>query len=423
MALNLANVQTTDTFQTWYNRTNSIIAEALSTAGGTVTGDLTVSGNALFSGNTTIVNKTIISTTDPLIQLASNNEFSDVSDIGFFGHYNSGSGNNHTGLIRDSGTKEYYLFGEYQPGAEPTDDINISHASFTLANLHIGTVHTAELEVTGSGQVLLPTGNTTQRTSTDLGAIRYNTEEQQFEGYGEDGWGQIGGGGLGKFLFKSSNYNAEKGDRIAANTAGGGFTVTLPLSPDPEEIVEFIDENNTFNTGNLTIARNGSTIENVAADLVADISGTNFYCQYDGTTWRVFGVATGTQHFNGTLSTSGLNVSGALTGNTATFSGIINAQDFISTSDVSFKQNIHTISDASSLVSRLRGVSFEWRETNQPSYGVVAQELEDVIPDLVSVGTDGSKSVKYNGLIGFLVESNKQLQQRIEALEQKLKDK
>ena len=118
--------------------TSGITASGLTVTGsGTVQGNLTVDGDALFSGNTTIVNKTTISTTDALLQFASNNEFSDITDIGFFAHFNNGSGNNHTGFFRDSGTKEYYTFGQYQPGAEPESNIDITHATFSLANTHV----------------------------------------------------------------------------------------------------------------------------------------------------------------------------------------------------------------------------------------------------------------------------------------------
>jgi hypothetical protein len=318
-------------------------------------------------------------------------------------------------MFLDASDTRFKVFQSYRPSVGGT--INVSDPSFEYGLVQANTFYS-----TGSGQIIIPTGNTNQRVSDTLGSLRYNTEAGQFEGYGAEGWGQIGGGGLGKFLFKNSNYIASTGDRIAANTAGGGFTITLPTSPAQDDIVEIIDENNTFNSGNLTVARNGSTIENVAQDLVADISGTNFYCQYDGTTWRVFGLATGTQYFAGTLSVNALDVTESVTANTGSFTGTVSAQDFNSTSDIAFKQDISTITDASSIINKLRGVSFKWKNNQQSSYGLVAQELENVVPNLVTKNVDGTKSVKYNGLIGFLIESNKQLQQRIEALEQKLQD-
>ena len=350
-------------------------------------------------------------------------------DTGWASNRNVGQaagGYTHLGMFLDASDTRFKVFQSYRPSVGGT--INVSDPSFEYGLVQANTFYS-----TGSGQIIIPTGNTNQRVSDTLGSLRYNTEAGQFEGYGAEGWGQIGGGGLGKFLFKNSNYVASTGDRIAANTAGGGFTITLPASPAQDDIVEIIDEDNTFNSGNLTVARNGSTIENVAQDLVADISGTNFYCQYDGTTWRVFGLATGTQYFAGTLSVNALDVTESVTANTGSFTGTVSAQtgsftgtvsaqDFNSTSDIAFKQDISTITDASSVINKLRGVSFKWKNSEQSSYGLVAQELENVVPNLVTKNVDGTKSVKYNGLIGFLIESNKQLQQRIEALEQKLQD-
>jgi hypothetical protein len=340
-------------------------------------------------------------------------------DTGWASNRNPGhaaGGYTHLGMFLDASDTRFKVFQSYRPSVAGT--INVSDPSFEYGLVQANTFYS-----TGSGQIIIPTGNTNQRASDTLGSLRYNTEDGQFEGYGAEGWGQIGGGGLGKFLFKKANYTASSGDRIAANTVGGGFTVTLPGVPAADDIVEIIDENNTFNTGNLTVDRNGQTIENVADNLVADISGTNFYCQYDGTTWRVFGLATGTQYFEGTLSVNALDVTESVTANTGAFTGQVSAQDFNSTSDIAFKQDVSTITDASSLINKLRGVSFKWKNNQEPSYGLVAQELESVIPNLVTKNVDGTKSVKYNGLIGFLIESNKQLQQRIEALEQKLQDK
>jgi hypothetical protein len=62
----------------------------------------------------------------------------------------------------------------------------------------------------------------------------------------------------------------------------------------------------------------------------------------------------------------------------------------------------------------LRGVAFDWKESGEPSYGVVAQELEMVLPELVK-GSD-PKTVNYNGIIGVLIEAIKELRIEIEQL-------
>jgi Chaperone of endosialidase len=75
-------------------------------------------------------------------------------------------------------------------------------------------------------------------------------------------------------------------------------------------------------------------------------------------------------------------------------------------------------------VRRLRGVSFEWGENAAPEHtgadlGVIAQEVEEVFPELVHTGPDGYKTVNYLGLIAPLIEALKELDARVEALEER----
>jgi len=86
-------------------------------------------------------------------------------------------------------------------------------------------------------------------------------------------------------------------------------------------------------------------------------------------------------------------------------------------SDRRLKDNIETVSDAGDVLSKLRGVSFDWKNTGESSFGVIAQELQQILPDLVQQDDDGYLTVQYLGLIAYLIESNKQLLNRIQALE------
>ena len=65
-------------------------------------------------------------------------------------------------------------------------------------------------------------------------------------------------------------------------------------------------------------------------------------------------------------------------------------------------------------LKQLRGVKFDWKESGLPSYGVIAQELEEVLPELVH-GND-PKTVNYNGIIGVLIEAIKELKAEVEEL-------
>ena len=94
--------------------------------------------------------------------------------------------------------------------------------------------------------------------------------------------------------------------------------------------------------------------------------------------------------------------------------GTITATDFNSTSDINLKENIKTVENSLDTLTQLRGVSFDWKETGRSSYGVIAQELEEILPDLVKNGE--VKSVNYNGLIGVLIEAVKELSEELKEL-------
>ena len=98
--------------------------------------------------------------------------------------------------------------------------------------------------------------------------------------------------------------------------------------------------------------------------------------------------------------------------------GVVTATDFNSTSDISQKENIHKIENSLDILSEIDGVRFTWKETQKPSLGVIAQDVEEVLPELVGHGD--IKSVNYNGLIGVLIEAVKELQQEVIELKQKL---
>jgi hypothetical protein len=72
------------------------------------------------------------------------------------------------------------------------------------------------------------------------------------------------------------------------------------------------------------------------------------------------------------------------------------------------------------VISNLRGVSFDRKDTGLKDYGVIAQEIEQVIPEVVHIDNDGYRSVSYNSIIGFLIEGMKQQQSKISDLEEKI---
>ena len=119
---------------------------------------------------------------------------------------------------------------------------------------------------------------------------------------------------------------------------------------------------------------------------------------------------------SGTFSTA-YTASAGLYFNPST--GTINATIFNSLSDKRKKKNIKKIKNAADTITQLNGVEFQWKNNGMKSYGVIAQELEEVIPDLVSTDDSGNKSVNYNGLFGFLINAIKEQQKQIDELSKK----
>ena len=108
------------------------------------------------------------------------------------------------------------------------------------------------------------------------------------------------------------------------------------------------------------------------------------------------------------------------------------AGSIVASSDITLKTNITVIPDSLPKIARLRGVTFDWIASGEVCAGVIAQDVQAVLPEIVrpNMGPDGHEtlSVNYNGLIGLLIEGTKELIQqnkdlaaRIAILESKVK--
>ena len=118
-----------------------------------------------------------------------------------------------------------------------------------------------------------------------------------------------------------------------------------------------------------------------------------------------------------TINGANATLTYASVGDKFVFNKQVDASVFNATSDVRLKTNIETINNALDKVASIRGVTFDWAENGNASMGVIAQEIEAVAPEVISE-TNGYKAVNYDGLIGLLIESIKDLKKEIEALKQ-----
>ena len=396
-------------------------------------------------------------------------------------------------------------------------DNNFSNINITLgvlsnlsttanANL-VSAINSITYAVGSSGNVLTSNGNVWASTSLPASGLSY--------------------------VVKSANYTINNNEGVLANTALGAFTITLPSSPVVGNQVVIADSYGVFGANAVTVARNGSTIENAAEDLILDIDGASVQLVYSGNTWDVFatiggsgGTAVtldGTQTLTNktltspTLTTPALgtpsaivltNASGTvtnlnlvtanvgtpsyinltnavgtvtnlnlitanvgtpsyinltnavgtasnLTANIASFinvtddtstdatyypifangtsgaiteqvsstkltfnpsTGLLTTTDYNSSSDMTLKQDFTPIQNPLDIISQLTGFGFTWKDSKQKAFGLSAQEVEKVIPEIVKDRPDGTKGINYMNLTAFLIEAIKDLKQEVEEL-------
>jgi hypothetical protein len=126
---------------------------------------------------------------------------------------------------------------------------------------------------------------------------------------------------------------------------------------------------------------------------------------------------------NTTASTTGNY--GLLQDSTATFTynpstNVVEAGTFNTTSDISLKENICTFENAMDVVAGLRGVRFTWKKNGIKTVGLIAQEVEKVLPELIGTNADtGLKSVSYANMVAVLIEAVKELKAEIEELKKR----
>ena len=83
-------------------------------------------------------------------------------------------------------------------------------------------------------------------------------------------------------------------------------------------------------------------------------------------------------------------------------------------SDATLKTEIHTINDALGMVGKLRGVTYKWLSNGQEDIGVIAQEVQQVVPEVIKETEDGIKTVDYGRLVSVLINAVKELNEKLD---------
>jgi hypothetical protein len=115
---------------------------------------------------------------------------------------------------------------------------------------------------------------------------------------------------------------------------------------------------------------------------------------------------------SGSLSTAFVN-SSELLFNPST--GTLSAVVFTSLSDINSKENFEPIVNSLSTIDRLNPLAFTWKSNGNRAFGVIAQEIETILPEVVET-YDGKKTVSYDQLVPILIQAVKDLRREVEEL-------
>jgi hypothetical protein len=122
------------------------------------------------------------------------------------------------------------------------------------------------------------------------------------------------------------------------------------------------------------------------------------------------------------LNDSKLEISGGtITGN-LTVTGTTNSESFNSTSDARFKKDLVKIEEALDKIKSLTGYTFTLTESDTRSSGLIAQDVERILPEVIG-GNDEKKTLNYGAMLGLVVEAIKELDDKLEDIRNSISNK
>jgi hypothetical protein len=275
----------------------------------------------------------------------------------------------------------------------------------TLANVvSRGNTSNGTLRVNGSGAWLTAEGNV-QSTNPPMG------QGLAF------GWNRSGGSRESEILFHGGTSTHSDGELYIRSWNGSSYV----------SVVEFQGTGNTNFSGNINAESTASSYIRKAYDssryaqLESNSSGGALNLTHTSST-RVllrsyadcYFVNAGQVGFGTTTPTYPVHVTDQVS-NTSIYA----SYDIVAYSDERVKEDIQVIPNALEKVSNIRGVTFKRKDADNENRmaGVIAQEIEKVLPEVVKEDKDGNKAVAYGNVVSLLIEAIKELETKVKNLE------
>jgi len=425
------NSASVNTSVTNINSYTSSLKTALSLSGA----DLTVLGNFTVQGDTTTLNTANLLVEDKLIEIAVGSTTSAAANGA--GIYISGA---NASILWDDAASTLDINKSIDIAGNITLTGNVDGVDVSVFNSNINTT-TASLNTSVSNLNSFTSSiNTTIKSKLDAdGVISSSTQltttfDSRYLNTGGDG--VVSGsaqidvasttGDIVLGTRTSGNYVASlvAGTNITlSNNTGEGATPTIGLTNNTISGISLGSNLAalTISTGLSGTSYNGSGAVTIAnTGVTSNVAGTGV--TVSGATGAVtisIGQAVAT---TSNVQFGSIGVGMAASGT----SGRIDAANDVvafSTSDIRFKENITPIPNAIEKIRKISGNTYDWKADLKDVHGyegndvgVIAQEIEEVLPQLVQNRDNGYKAVKYDKLVALLIEGIKEQQQHIDNL-------
>ena len=380
-------------------------------AANTFTGNQTVNGNLSATGLVTGSAFNIGSNLFASGSYANSNVF-----VGFSGNTSTtGQGNTATGFqaLSSNTTGLNNTASGYRALYSNTASFNTASGFEALYSNTTGYYNAAS----GSQALFL---NTTGYANTASGAVSLSVNTT---GYGNTGDGQAaltsnttgnantGTGDSALFNNTTGNYNTGSGSGALVSNTTGSFNTGVGLYSGGTGDGSFMSgQGNTF-LGAYTVAGLGTFNNAAAVGAYAEVGASNSL---------VLGSIAGLNNCTALNSCASTNVGIGTTTPTNVFTigqgaGHAIADGWDTYSSRRWKTNIQTLQGALAKVQRLRGVSYELKDSGKHEVGVIAEEVGAVVPEVVSYEDNGkdARGVDYSRLTALLIEATKEQQQEL----------
>lgn len=372
--------------------TTPTLSDATLNGNTSIGGNMTVTGNLTINGTTTTINSTTLTVDDKNIELGSVISPTDITADG-------------GGITLKGTTDKTFNWVSATNAWTSSEDLNLLSGK----SYEINAITVLSSTALGSGVI--------SSNLTSVGTITTGTWDATTIAVNRGGTGQTTYTDGQLLIGRTSTGSLTKATLSSANNVtitNGAGTITISANPN-------LSYTSSSATGTVDISGNGtsatipaanSSIAGLMSTDAQSISGVKTFNSNTASTSKTTGAV---------IITGGLGVGGAINAG-----GDITA---FATSDGRLKTNIETIPNALEKVLQLNGVSYNWNDIAEQlenkdktvrEVGVIAQDVNAILPEVVTTRDNGYMAVRYEKLVPLLIEAIKELNEEVKTLKSKL---